>query len=45
NAFAKRLKPKKLADKVGVTATLIGLIELEKRTLSLDLAKKILAVL
>ncbi len=41
----KGLSQKKLADQVGVTATLIGLIELDKRGLSLDLAKKLLAVL
>jgi DNA-binding XRE family transcriptional regulator len=39
------LSQKKLADEVGVTATLIGLIELGKRGLSLELAQKILAVL
>jgi acyl transferase domain-containing protein/3-hydroxymyristoyl/3-hydroxydecanoyl-(acyl carrier protein) dehydratase/transcriptional regulator with XRE-family HTH domain len=39
------LSQKKLAEQVGVTATLIGLIELGKRSLSLGLARKILAVL
>lgn len=39
------LSQKKLADQVGVTATLIGLIELGKRGLSLSLARKLLAVL
>ncbi len=39
------LSQKRLADQVGVTATLIGLIELGKRGLSLELAQKILAVL
>ena len=43
--IAGGLSQKKLADKVGVTATLIGLIELGKRGLSLELAKKILAAL
>lgn len=43
--MAKGLSQKKLADHVGVTATLIGLIELGKRGLSLPLAQKILAVL
>lgn len=43
--MAKGLSQKKLADQVGVTATLIGLIELGKRGLSLTLARKILAVL
>ena len=42
---AKGLSQKKLADQVGVTATLIGLIELGKRGLSLSLAQKLLAVL
>jgi predicted transcriptional regulator len=39
------LSQKKLADRVGVTATLVGLIEVGKRGLSLSLAQKILAVL
>jgi DNA-binding XRE family transcriptional regulator len=43
--MAKGLSQKKLADQVGVTATLIGLIELGKRGLSLSLAQKLLAVL
>ena len=43
--MAKGMSQKKLADQVGVTATLIGLIELGKRGLSLSLAQKILAVL
>ncbi len=42
---AKKLSQKKLANLVGVTATLIGLIELGKRGLNLNLAKKILAIL
>ena len=43
--IARGLSQKKLADQVGVTATLIGLIELDKRSLSLDLARKIQAVI
>jgi len=43
--IARGLSQKKLADRVGVTATLIGLIELGKRGLSLALAHKILSVL
>ncbi|UQZ89731.1 hypothetical protein C4J81_11145 [Deltaproteobacteria bacterium Smac51] len=43
--MAKGLSQKKLADQVGVTATLIGLIELGKRGLSLELAQKLLSVL
>ncbi|MDR1045590.1 MAG: helix-turn-helix domain-containing protein [Candidatus Adiutrix sp.] len=43
--LARGLSQKKLADQVGVTATLIGLIELGKRGLNLGLARKILAVL
>ena len=42
---ARGLSQRKLAEEVGVTAALIGLIELGKRNLSLDLAQKILAVL
>jgi transcriptional regulator with XRE-family HTH domain/3-hydroxymyristoyl/3-hydroxydecanoyl-(acyl carrier protein) dehydratase len=42
---ARGLSQRKLAEEVGVTATLIGLIELGKRGLSLELAQKILAVL
>ena len=42
---AKGVSQKKLADQVGVTATLIGLIELGKRSLSLSLAHKLLAAL
>jgi transcriptional regulator with XRE-family HTH domain/3-hydroxymyristoyl/3-hydroxydecanoyl-(acyl carrier protein) dehydratase len=42
---ARGFSQKKLADAVGVTATLIGLIELEKRGLSLELAQKIMTVL
>ena len=42
---AKGLSQRKLAAEVGVTATLIGLIELGKRGLSLEMAQKILAVL
>ncbi len=43
--LARGLSQKKLADQVGVTATLIGLIELGKRGLSLGLAQKLLAAL
>jgi transcriptional regulator with XRE-family HTH domain len=42
---ARGLTQRKLAEEVGVTATLIGLIELGKRGLSQELAEKILAVL
>jgi transcriptional regulator with XRE-family HTH domain len=42
---ARGLSQRKLAEAVGVTATLIGLIELGKRGLSLELAQKILAAL
>lgn len=42
---AKGISQKKLADQVGVTATLIGLIELGKRSLSLSLAHKLMAAL
>jgi DNA-binding XRE family transcriptional regulator len=42
---ARGLSQRKLAETVGVTATLIGLIELGKRGLSLELAQKILAAL
>jgi transcriptional regulator with XRE-family HTH domain/3-hydroxymyristoyl/3-hydroxydecanoyl-(acyl carrier protein) dehydratase len=43
--LAKGLSQRKLAAEVGVTATLIGLMELGKRGLSLEMAQKILAVL
>jgi transcriptional regulator with XRE-family HTH domain/3-hydroxymyristoyl/3-hydroxydecanoyl-(acyl carrier protein) dehydratase len=43
--LARGLSQKRLADQVGVTATLIGLIELGKRGLSLELAQKLLAAL
>ncbi|MDR2724761.1 MAG: helix-turn-helix domain-containing protein, partial [Candidatus Adiutrix sp.] len=42
---ARGLSQRKLAEEVGVTATLIGLIELGKRGLSQELAQKILAAL
>jgi transcriptional regulator with XRE-family HTH domain len=42
---ARGLSQRRLAEEVGVTAALIGLIELGKRGLSLELAQKILAVL